>query len=350
MKTINLILLLTIYQTILPIYAVSKSTDTTTIRIVGDRMYPPYEFLDNNNNPTGFVVDLVKAVMDDMGRKYTLELCHFTDAVEAIRNGQADILTGLCYSELRDKDFSFTLPHSYVYPSVICRKNSTIRNLSALDGRNIVLQKEEIMEELLKKHKSTALIHTFNNMEEALRLVNSGKYDAALCGNNPARHIILKNNLKNLEIRNLDIEPQSYSFTTIDNNQIIQDLDSSMARLKENGTYDKIYDKWFGIYKDKDTLLQYNYLIGGLVILLIVILLIVNQLKRRVQREHQKLTSTRKQQKNTLEMLSLAVQAGKMHFSYLELPKKEFYIYQVGEFRKSELSDRTAVRSLYTSR
>ena len=95
MKTINLILLLTIYQTILPIYAVSKSTDTTTIRIVGDRMYPPYEFLDNNNNPTGFVVDLVKAVMDDMGRKYTLELCHFTDAVEAIRNGQADILTGL---------------------------------------------------------------------------------------------------------------------------------------------------------------------------------------------------------------------------------------------------------------
>lgn len=49
-------------------------------------------------------------------------------------------------------------------------------------------------------------------------------------------------------------------------------------------------------------------------------------------------------------MLSLAVQAGKMHFSYLELPKKEFYIYQVGEFRKSELSDRTAVRSLYTSR
>lgn len=74
-----------------------------------------------------------------------------------------------------------------------------------------------------------------------------------------------------------------------------------MARLKENGTYDKIYDKWFGIYKDKDTLLQYNYLIGGLVILLIVILLIVNQLKRRVQREHQKLTSTRKQQKTHLK-------------------------------------------------
>ena len=38
MKTINLILLLTIYQTILPIYAESKSPDTTTIRIVGDRM------------------------------------------------------------------------------------------------------------------------------------------------------------------------------------------------------------------------------------------------------------------------------------------------------------------------
>ena len=338
MKTINLILLLTIYQTILPIYAESKNPDTTTIRIVGDRMYPPYEFLDNNNNPTGFIVDLVEAVMDDMGRKYTLELCHFTDAIEAIRNGQADILTGLCYSELRDKDFDFTLPHSYVYPSIICRKNSTIRNLSDLDGRNIVLQKGEIMEELLKKHKSVGLIHAFNNMEEALRLVNSGKYDAALCGNNPARHIILKNDLKNLEIRYLDIEPQSYRFTTIDNNPIIQDLNSSMIRLKANGTYDKIYDKWFGVYEDKEALHQYHYLICGLIILLVVILLITNRLKRRVQHEHQKLTSTKKQQKDTLGMLSLAVQVGKMHFSYLELPEKKFYIYHDGEFRQSELS------------
>lgn len=113
---------------------------------------------------------------------------------------------------------------------------------------------------------------------------------------------------------------------------------------------DRMYPPYEFFDNNSDTLLQYHYLIGGLVILLVVILLIVNQLKRRVQREHQKLTSTRKQQKNTLEMLSLAVQAGKMHFSYLELPEKEFYIYQVGEFRKSELSDRTAVRSLYTSR
>lgn len=337
MKTINLILLLTIYQTILPIYAVSKSTDTTTIRIVGDRMYPPYEFLDNNDKPTGFVVELSKAIMDDMGRKYTLELCHFTDAVEAIRNGQADILTGLCYSKLRDKDFSFTLPHSYIYPSIICRKNSTIRNLSDLDGRNIVLQKGEIMEELLKKHKSTCLIHSFNNMEEGLRLVNSGKYDAALCGNNPARYIILKQGLKNLEIRNLDIEPQSYCFTAIENNQIIRDLNKSLIRLKDNGTYAEIYNKWFSI-EDKSTLRQYNYLIGGLALLLLAILFVVDRLKKRVRHEHQQLTSTKKQQKNTFEMLNLAVQTGKMHFSYLTLPEKEFYTYHIGEFRKAELS------------
>ncbi|MDD2953014.1 MAG: transporter substrate-binding domain-containing protein [Parabacteroides sp.] len=300
-------------------------------------MYPPYEFLDENNEPSGFVVELIKAVMDDMGREYTLELLDFMDALEAIRNNQADILTGLCHSELRGKDFSFTLPHSYIYPSIICRKKSTIRSLADLEGRNIALQKGEVMEEMLKEAGSTCLIHPFNNMDEALHLVNAGKYDAAICGNSLARYIIMKDDLQNLEIRNLDIEPQSYSFTTIKGNTLIHDLNSSITRLKDNGTYDKIYNKWFGIYEDKSILRQYHYLICGLAILLIIILFIVRRLKRRVRYERQKLTSSRNQQKNTFEMLGLAVQVGKMHFSYFTLPEKELYTYDIGEFKKSKL-------------
>ena len=337
MKIINLILLLTIYQTVFPIYAEDINSDTAIVRIVGDRMYPPFEFLDENNKPSGFVVELIKAVMDDMGRKYTLELCNFPDAIGAIRNGQADILTGLCHSELRNKDFSFTLPHSYIYPCIICRKKSTIRTLANLDGRNIVLQKGEVIEDLLKEAGSTCLIHSFNSMDEALPLVNAGKYDAALCGNSLARYIIMKEGLQNLEIRSLEIEPQSYSFITLKDKKIIRDLNKSLIRLKDNGTYAEIYNKWFGV-EDKSTLRQYNYLIGGLAILLIIILCVVDRLKKRVRHEHQKLTSTRKQQKDTFEMLNLAVQTGKMHFSYLTLPEKEFYTYHIGEFSFSELS------------
>ena len=57
-----LLILVLIFVFSANILASSIRPDTThqTIRIIGDRYYPPYEFLDENGVPKGFCIDLIK--------------------------------------------------------------------------------------------------------------------------------------------------------------------------------------------------------------------------------------------------------------------------------------------------
>jgi polar amino acid transport system substrate-binding protein len=61
----------------------------------GDHDYPPYEFLDENGNPAGYNVDLVKAVGEVMGLRIDVRLGPWSEVRSALENGKIDMLAGM---------------------------------------------------------------------------------------------------------------------------------------------------------------------------------------------------------------------------------------------------------------
>lgn len=60
----------------LKVSAKRNGTDSVSdvIHIYGNKYYPPCEFLDENGNPQGFCVDLIKEVMRRMHKRYTIKM------------------------------------------------------------------------------------------------------------------------------------------------------------------------------------------------------------------------------------------------------------------------------------
>jgi len=77
------------------------SNPDKTLIITGDKDYAPYTYLDSENRPQGFLVDIWKewGKVNEIPIKF--ELKEWTQSIEAIKNGQADIHSG-AYASVAD--------------------------------------------------------------------------------------------------------------------------------------------------------------------------------------------------------------------------------------------------------
>ena len=253
------------------------------IIVVGDWLFPPYEFLNAQGQPDGFIIDLLEEVMKDQNLEYEVRLTHFLNALNELNIGEADLLTGLTYSDKRDTIYEFSLTHSFIYHSIICRKNSTIRTLDGLNGKKVLLQEGALTEDLLNDMGiSCDTLLFYDNMDDALRILANGGGDVAVCGRELAQHIITRGRLSNLEIRPVNMEPNEYCFATQKSNQtLIHRINTSIAKLKANGIYDKLYDKWFGVYQPSKADYTNWYIVFACVLLLLLVAGSFIQLLRR---------------------------------------------------------------------
>lgn len=67
------------------------------ITVGGDQAYPPYEFINADGNPDGYIVELTQAIAEIMGFKVVFELGEWSEARRRLQTGQVDILEGVAY-------------------------------------------------------------------------------------------------------------------------------------------------------------------------------------------------------------------------------------------------------------
>ena len=79
--------------------------------IIVDNYYP-YTFVNQNGDPDGFSVDLIKAVAQRMGLELKIHVDTWELARNALENGAIDVFPMMAYSGERDRKFDFSVPHT----------------------------------------------------------------------------------------------------------------------------------------------------------------------------------------------------------------------------------------------
>ena len=64
------------------------------IVIEGIDSIPPMEFLDKDGSPTGFNVEIIKAVMERLGYDYTINLGSQDSVIKRFNEGEVDVIPG----------------------------------------------------------------------------------------------------------------------------------------------------------------------------------------------------------------------------------------------------------------
>ncbi|MGD9488786.1 MAG: transporter substrate-binding domain-containing protein [Calditrichaceae bacterium] len=265
----------------------ARTQENHLIIAKGDHNYPPYEYLNDKNQPEGYNIDLIRAVADVMGLNLQLTLGPWSEVKSELEAGQIDMITGMYYTEDRDSLIDFSTPHIIVSHTVFVRKDSPIEQLSDLKDKEVIVQNGDVMHEFAVKHKISRQLFTVNDHIDALRLLASGQYDAALLTKLAGQYLIHRYKLTNIEAVGPPINPVNYCFAVHDGNPILlAQLNEGLSILKATGKYDGIYQKWFGVY-ERETffkqLMKYSlYIITPLLAFVILVFYWFWLLKKRV--------------------------------------------------------------------
>ena len=272
------------------------------IVIGGDDNYPPFEYLDGNGQPAGFIVDITRAIAREVGLDVIFRLGPWVKVLDSLEQGRIDAIQAMFYSPDRDLKFDFSPPHSVNNYVIVVRKGQKHppATLAELKGRQIVVQEGDIMHDFIVKNGLADRLVVTENQEVSLREVAGGKYDCALVSRVLALYLIKKNGWKNLILGQKPLLTTEYCYAVPDNQKaLLAQFSEGLKILNENGEYRRIYEKWLGSYEHPSlgvaTILRYVAIIAiPLVLLLLVFFLWSWSLRKQVASRTAQLTMREK--------------------------------------------------------
>jgi PAS domain S-box-containing protein len=269
--------LLCVWLNFFILWAVAPAFGTEKLKLVvgGDHQNPPYEFLENGK-PTGFNVELMRAVVKAIGGDVVFQLGPWGEMRKSLEQGKIDALAGMYYSVERSGKVDFSVPHTYVSIGLFVRKESRIQAIEDLKGKAVIVQKADIIDDYLQKVGYPSRIIRVTDPADELTLLASGKHDCALMPSSlQGEYFIRVLGLSNIRAISVDLPQLRYCFAVPKGQSELRfRLDEGLNILKLNGTYGKIYEKWFGVYQKRDLWFVVRYFIWALA--LIVLLLAAN--------------------------------------------------------------------------
>ena len=266
------------------------------IIIGGDHNYPPYEYLDKNGNPTGYSVELMKAIAEETGINITFRLGPWAQIRKELKEGHIDAVQGMLYSPERDKTFDLTPAHTHITYVIAGRKNSELpKNLEELQGKSVVVQEGDLMHDRALALGLKEELIPVETQEKALEQLHNGKYDYAITARALTNYYKQKHGWKNLTMTRETVHSADYCIGVPEGNTaLLSKFTEGLSAIKASGEYHDIYSEWLGVYEEpdytfNDFLKHAVYILIPLILILILSLIWSQTLKQQVKKRTQEL-------------------------------------------------------------
>lgn len=251
------------------------AADREIIIVGGDRDYPPYEFIDAAGRPSGYNVDLTRAIAEVMGLKVEFRLGGWSEMRTALEEGGVDVLQGMSWSEERSREVDFSLAHTIVNHAVFIRQDSPpVKSLEELKGGKIAVHRDGIMHDYLSRQNFTDQLILTDTPADALRLLSAGSTDYAIVAIVPGMYLVRELKLSNLvpTLRNVATHRYCYAVAK-GNEELLSRFNEGLAILRKTGQYDTIYNKWLGVLDPKGLRWQIVIKYAAMVVIPLLLLL-----------------------------------------------------------------------------
>ncbi|MDR1044730.1 MAG: basic amino acid ABC transporter substrate-binding protein [Candidatus Adiutrix sp.] len=173
--------------------ATLPAQDGKTIKIAFDATWPPFEFVNENKEVTGFSVDYMKAAAIEGGYEVQVINAAWDGIFAGLVNKQYDaICSSVTITEERKKTMDFSTPYFTVRQAVITPKDSPVRVFDDLAGKTAGTQIGTTGTFAVDKVKSI-ISKTYDEVGLAVEDLYIGRIDAVVCDDAVASNFIMEN-------------------------------------------------------------------------------------------------------------------------------------------------------------
>jgi glutamine transport system substrate-binding protein len=227
-----------------------KSDEKVEILSVGtDTSYVPFEFLDQKSGEyVGFDIDLMKAISEEAGFEYELKPMDFTGIIPALQTGNLDLaIAGITINPDREDAVDFSTPYYDAGTAILISKDEeNIKSAEDLNGKVVATKQGTSSYDYAKEIEGIKNIVPFPNIDQAYMELEKGSADAVIFDLPNILYYMKTNQDKKVKVVDELLEGQSFGIAFPKGSDLRDDVDAALIKLKENGTYDELYEKWFG--------------------------------------------------------------------------------------------------------
>jgi glutamine transport system substrate-binding protein len=229
--------------------ASAQAQETPTVNVATDPSFVPFEMMDEDTGEmVGFDIDIINEVADRAGFEVDLTTMDFSGIIPAVQTGNQEIaIAGITITEERAEIVDFSDPYYDSGLRIIVRADSDVEDIDDLEGMTIATKTGSTSYDFLEEKFGDDADYTpypgTSDMYMALlgRNVDAVFYDAP----NVAYFSQTRGEGRTKVVGPL-YEGQQYGIVFNKGSEWVDPTNEALAEMREDGTYDEIYEKWFG--------------------------------------------------------------------------------------------------------
>ena len=204
--------------------------------------FPPYEYYEGQE-VVGIDAEMAAAVAEKLGMELKIEDMAFDSLIPALSPGKVDIVAaGMTVTEDRLASVNFSDTYATGIQAIIVTEDSDIASADDLVGKTIGVQ-QGTTGDLYATDVEGATIERYAKGMEAVQSLSQGKIDAVIIDNEPAN--VFVSEVEGLKILDEAFATEDYAVAVAkDNEELLEQVNTALAELKEDGTLQAIVDKY----------------------------------------------------------------------------------------------------------
>lgn len=225
--------------------------DSNTFTVGFDAEYPPYGYMDDNGEYTGFDLELAEEVCKLKGWTLKKQPIAWDSKDNELNSGSIDCIWNGFTINGREDDYEWSVPYVDNSQVIVVKKESGITSFADLSGKTVGVQAASAaLDVLTDEEAQKALADTFGTLQEfgdyntAFVELEAGSVDAIAMDIGVAQYQInSRGDAFVILDEHLNAEQYGIGFK-LGNTKLRDEVNAALKELKANGTFDKLAEEY----------------------------------------------------------------------------------------------------------
>jgi glutamate/aspartate transport system substrate-binding protein len=236
-----------------------KIKDSGAITVGHRESSVPFSYLDGNQKPIGYAMDLCAKVIDEIKAELKLpnlqvnyQAVTSQNRIPLMQNGTIDIECGSTTNSVaRQQQVGFSVAYFITSVRMAVRKESGVKDIGDLDGKPVVTTTGTTSDQLIKQNEKGKTIDVRNiygkDHADSFLMVESARAAAFVMDDILLAGLIASSkNPANFEIVGPSLRDEPYAVMMRKDDAPLKGLvDKTLTGLMKSGEAEKLYAKWF---------------------------------------------------------------------------------------------------------
>lgn len=251
-KTVTLSIAILLIATILFSFSLVSADGETTLVVGFDQDFPPYGYIGEDGEFTGFDLELAAAVAEKLGLEIVYQPIAWDAKDMELDSGTIDLIWNGFTINGREDKYEWTEPYKDAGQIILVKADADVEALTDLAGKVVAVQTDSAALQALESEDFAELTASFANLlvvdqyNTAFMDLEAGAVDAIAMDVDVA-YFQIEGKEDDYKILDEWIQEEQYGVGfKLGNTELRDAVQTALEEIVADGTFAEISEKWFG--------------------------------------------------------------------------------------------------------